>query len=101
MNRILTLSAIAMFAVVLGLGVVAPAVSAVKMPQVNVCHNDDGADEIRGTPDDGWEQKFVNGNAVSKHVANHFDENGVFDFAVVDAATQATCTALIVADPLP
>jgi len=89
-----------MFAVVLGLGVVAPAVSAVKMPQVAICHNDDGADEIRGTPDDGWEQKFVNGNAVTKHEANHFDTNGVFDF-VVNAGTQAACTALIAADPLP
>ena len=101
MNTKLALTAITLVAVIMGLGVVAPAVSAVKMPQVDICHNDDGVDGIRGNADDGWEQKFINGNAVSKHVANHFDTNGVFDFAVVDAGTQATCTALIAADPLP
>ena len=101
MNPILTLSAIAMFAVVMGLGVVAPAVSAEKLPQVDICHNDDGVDGIRGTADDGWEQKFVNGNSLSKHVANHFDVNAQSDFEVVTAADQTLCTDLITADPLP
>jgi len=64
-----------MFAVVLGLGVVAPAVSAVKMPQVAICHNDDGADEIRGTPDDGWEQKFGKKSNALCNVDNFLKKN--------------------------
>ncbi|HUT06583.1 MAG TPA: hypothetical protein VMW74_07855 [Nitrosopumilaceae archaeon] len=101
MNKTISLAAIAMFAVIMGLGAFAPAVLAEKMPKVDLCHNDDGEDGIRGNVDDFWEQKSVNGNSLDKHIANHFDENNVFDFEVVDGATQATCDALVAADPDP
>jgi len=101
MNKKISLAAIAMVAVIMGLGAFAPAVLAEKMPQVDICHNDDGEDGIRGNADDFWEQKFVNGNAVTKHIANHFDTDDQFDFAVVDGDTQTLCTALVEADPNP
>lgn len=90
-----------MFAVIMGMGAFASTALAEKMPQVDLCHNDDGEDGIRGNADDFWEQKSVNGNSLDKHIANHFDENGVFDFEVVDGATQAQCDALVAADPNP
>jgi hypothetical protein len=88
-----------MFAVIMGMGAFAPAAFSEKMDKVNLCHNDDGADGIRGNVDDFWEQKSVNGNSLDKHIANHFDANGVFDFEIVDGATQAACDALVAADP--
>jgi len=101
MNKPISLAAIAMFAVIMGLGVFAPAIFAEKMLKVDLCHNDDGDDGIRGNVDDFWEQISVNGNSLDKHIANHFDESGVFDFEIVDGATQATCDALVAADPDP
>ena len=101
MNKTISLAAIAMFAVIMGLGAFAPAVLAAPMEKVDLCHNDDGADGIRGNVDDFWEQKSVNGNSLDKHKTNHFDENGVFDFEIVDEATQLACDALVEADPEP
>ncbi len=101
MNKTISLAAIAMFAVMMGLATFAPVALAEKMEKVILCHNDDGEDGIRGNVDDFWEQKSVNGNSLDKHVANHFDENGVFDFEIVDGDTQGTCDALVAADPDP
>ena len=101
MNKTISLAAIAMFAVIMGLGAFAPAVLAEKMPKVDLCHNDDGADGIRGNVDDFWEQISVNGNSLDKHIANHFDSDGQHDFEVVIPADQTLCTALITADPNP
>jgi len=101
MNKTISLAAIAMFAVMMGLATFAPVALAEKMSKVDLCHNDDGEDGIRGTVDDFWEQKSVNGNSLDKHIANHFDEGGVFDFEIVDGATQTTCDALVAADPDP
>ena len=101
MNKTISLAAIAMFAVMMGLATFAPVALAEKMPKVDLCHNDDGEDGIRGNVDDFWEQISVNGNSLDKHIANHFDESGVFDFEIVDGATQTTCNDLIAADPDP
>ena len=90
-----------MFAVIMGLGAFSQSALAEKMDRVDLCHNDDGADGIRGNVDDFWEQKSVNGNSLDKHMANHFDENNVFDFEIVDDATQLACDALVAADPEP
>ena len=100
MNKTISLAAIAMVAVIMGMGAFAPAAFSEKMDKVDLCHNDDGADGIRGNVDDFWEQKSVNGNSLDKHIANHFDENNVFDFEVT-AETQAACDALVAADPEP
>jgi len=101
MNKTISFVAIAMFAAIMGLGAFAPAAMAAPMEKVDLCHNDDGEDGIRGTVDDFWEQKSINGNALNKHIANHFDENLVFDFEIVDGTTQAECDALVLADPDP
>jgi len=101
MNKTISLTAIAMFAVMMGLATFAPVALAEKMPKVDLCHNDDGEDGIRGNVDDFWEQISVNGNSLDKHISNHFDESGVFDFEIVDGATQTTCDDLVAADPDP
>ena len=102
MNKITTLAAISMFAVIMGLGAFAPSVFAVPMPQIEICHNDDGEDGIRGNADDFWEQKFVNGNSVAKHEANHADVSGQPDFKILsnDAGVSAQlCADLIATNP--
>jgi hypothetical protein len=101
MNKITTLAAISMFAVIMGMGAFAQNAWATPMPKVDLCHNDDGADGIRGNADDFWEQKSVNGNALDKHIANHFDTSGQHDFEIGVGGTQAECDALILADPNP
>ncbi|MDH3825755.1 MAG: hypothetical protein OES14_08185 [Nitrosopumilus sp.] len=103
MNKKISLAATGVFAVLMGLAFM-PAGIAAPMPQVEICHNDDGEDGIRGTEDDYWEQKFVNGNAVDKHIANHADASGQSDFKILsddDGVSAALCASLVLADPNP
>ena len=76
MNRILTISAIAMFAVVMGLAAFAPAAMA-KGPEpqnkVMLCHFDADPDDDPETDDSVWEVINPNFHAVEKHIANHGD----------------------------
>jgi len=95
MNKKISLAVIAMFAVIMGLGAFAPVALAEKMPKVDLCHNDDGEDGIRGNSDDFWVQISVNGNSVDKHIANHFDVTDKHDFEIVDIPTQDECDALV------
>ena len=94
MNRILTISAIAMFAVVLGLGVVSPAMAAPN--KVSVCHYE--AEEIDpdtgAVIDDFWTIISIsgNGNAVNAHLANH--ANGTDTDMVIGAFSEADCEDL-------
>ena len=95
MNRILTISAIAMFAVTLGLGVLSPAMAAPN--KVSVCHYE--AEEIDPDTlqviDDFWTIISISGNgqAVTKHMANH--ANGTDADGVIDVDyTEAQCMAL-------
>ena len=101
MNTTLALTAITLVAVIMGLGVLAPAVAAGPQVKTDLCHNDDGDDGIRGNIDDFWEIINVNGHAVAKHVLNHADINGVNDFAIGLPGTQEACDALIAVDPDP
>jgi len=76
MNRILTISAITMFAVVMGLAAFAPAAMAKGPdPQNNVtlCHFDADPDDNPETEDSVWEVITPNNHAVEKHIANHGD----------------------------
>lgn len=99
MNTKLGLTAIALFAVTLGIGMLSPAVAA-KMDRVEICHF---AEEEAVLDEDGnlvvepaqWLRITVNGNAVDAHVANHADESGQSDFEIVDQATSDACDALI------
>ena len=95
MNRILTISAIAMFAVTLGLGVLSPAMAAPN--KVSVCHYE--AEEIDPDTleviDDFWTIISISGNgqAVTKHMANH--ANGTDGDGVIDVDyTEGECMDL-------
>ncbi len=102
MNRILTLSAIATFAVIMGLGVVGPAMAAKEInpnssADTGVCHYE--GEEIDPDTleviDDFWTIISIssNGQAVTKHMANH--ANGTDGDGVIDVDyTEAECMAL-------
>jgi len=89
MNKTISLAAIAMFAVMMGLAAFAPAALAEKPLKVNLCHNDEGDDGERGTLDDSWVQISISEKAKQKHIENHGD------FEIVDDASQAQCDALV------
>ena len=122
MNRILTISAITMFAVVLGLGMLSPAMAAKN--KVDLCHysaeetilvdtDDDGVGDTEVVIPEHWKVINIsqNGNAVNAHENNHAQDNGdgtfTPDFQITDddpnvqAANQAACDALIAAFPPP
>ncbi len=118
MNRKLAITAIVMFAVVMGIASMTPAMAAKN--KVDLCHY--SAEEIvvddLGMPTgevilEHWKIINIsqNGNAVNAHENNHVQDNGVdpvqSDFQITDddapteAANQAACDALIVAFPPP
>ncbi len=118
MNRILTISAIVMFAVVMGIASMTPAMAAKN--KVDLCHY--SAEEIvvddLGVPTgevilEHWKIINIsqNGNAVNAHENNHAQDNGVdepkHDFQITDAVpdtqtlNQAECDALILDFPPP
>ena len=94
MNSKLTITAIALFAVTLGLGVLSPAMAVPN--KVSVCHYE--AEEIDpdtgAVIDDFWTIISISGNgqAVPKHLANH--ANGTDPDMVIGAFTEADCMAL-------
>ena len=109
MNRILTISAIAMFAVVLGLGVFSPAMAA-KEPKVDVCHFAEeetvvDSDDVETVIPAHW--KIINisqKGADNGHVGHHTDpdadndpttDDPQADFEIVDQPTIDQCDALI------
>lgn len=103
MNTKLSIAAIALFAVTMGIGMISPAV-AVKMDRVEICHfseeetvldeNEDPVVELAQ-----WLRITINGNAVDSHIANHADENDQHDFAITDQPTSDACDALIATNP--
>ncbi len=80
MNRILTISAIAMFAVVLGLGVLSPAMAAKQVnpnssADTGVCHYfekeiDEDTEEVTEAQ---WNVKYVNSNGAMNGHLKHGD----------------------------
>jgi len=118
MNRILTISAIVMFAVVMGIASMTPAMAAKN--KVDLCHY--SAEEIAvddlGMPTgevipEHWKIINIsqNGNAVNAHENNHVQDNGVApvqsDFQITDedpdveAANLAECVRLMTEFPPP
>ena len=93
MNSKLTITAIALFAVTLGLGVLSPAMAA--QNKVSVCHYE--AEEIDldtgAVIDDFWTIISIssNGNAVNAHLANH--ANGTDTDMVIDETDLAQVQA--------
>ncbi len=107
MNRILTISAIAMFAVVMGLAAFAPAALA-KGPSPDdkqlLCHFEADPDDNPETDDSVWEVITPNIHAKDKHIANHIDSDADNDpttddpqpdFEIVDQPTIDLCDTLI------
>ena len=94
MNSKLTITAIALFAVTLGLGVLSPAMAAPN--KESVCHYE--AEEIDpdtgAVIDDFWTIISISGNgkAVPKHLANH--ANGTDGDMIIGAFTEQDCIDL-------
>ncbi|MGV7226896.1 MAG: hypothetical protein ACQ9CV_08270 [Nitrosopumilus sp.] len=118
MKTTYTVAAIAMFAVVLGLGVLSPALAA--KDKIDLCHysaeetilvdtTGDGVGDTEQVIPEHW--KIINisqkGNAVNAHESNHAQDNGDgtftsdFQIAEDDADALADCTALMEAFPAP
>ena len=101
MNSKLTIAAIALFAVTLGLGVLSPAMAAPpahsNANKESVCHYE--AEEIDpdtlAVIDDFWTIISIssNGKAVTKHMANHANGTDADGVIGVDY-TEAECMAL-------
>jgi hypothetical protein len=118
MNSKLAITAIVMFAVVMGIASMTPAMAAKN--KVDLCHY--SAEEIvvddLGVPtgeviSEHWKIINIsqNGNAVNAHENNHTQDNGIdpvqSDFQITDedpaveTANQAACDALILQFPPP
>jgi len=106
MNKITTLSAIAMFAVIMGMSAFAPAALASPNsdhndPKTDVCHFDrDTNDDGDTTTDDrAWIEKSLNKHALVAHI-------GHGDYTITGATnlgnfevTEADCINQVIADP--
>lgn len=111
-----------MFAVILGMGVLSPAMAA--KDKVDLCHysveetilvdtDGDGIGDTEQVIPEHWKIISIsqNGNAVNAHENNHAQDNGdgtfTSDFQITDDdastqdANQAVCDALIEAFPPP
>ncbi len=97
MKTIYTISAIAMFAVILGMSALAPAMAA-KAPKVDICHfaeeeiifDVDGTTPI-GTIDAHWKILNVSQNGADNgHVDNHGDDTGL-DFIISTDDLETEC----------
>ena len=122
MNSKLALTAIVMFAVVMGIASMTPAMAAKN--KVDLCHysaeetilvdtNGDGVGDTEEVIPEHWKiiNISANGNAVNAHETNHAQDNGdgtfTNDFQITDvdagvqATNQAACDALILAFPPP
>ena len=100
MNKTISLSAIAMFAVIMGMGAIAPAALASPNDEHNpknnaVCHFDtDTNDDGDLTVDDrAWIVKLVNKHALNAH-------QGHGDLLVPSQITEAECLAQPDPEPL-
>ena len=127
MNSKLAITAIVMFAVVMGMSSIAPAIAvppdhanneASKAGKKLVCHYEaeeviENEDGTTTTIPEHWEDINISGNAVKKHLANHAQvvdsETGETepDFVISDedaetqAANQQKCDDLKIAFPAP
>jgi hypothetical protein len=111
MKTTYTIAAIAMFAVILGMGALSPAM-AVKMDKIDVCHFSEekieiDADGVKTVIPAEWKVINISGNAEKAHVGKHTD-NVEFDVLVsddpesIDTITEEVCLARnVVADTEP
>ena len=114
MNNKLAITAIVMFAVVMGIASMTPAMAAKN--KVDLCHYSAEETILVDTTGDGvgdteevilehWKIINIsqNGNAVNAHENNHAQDNGdgtfTSDFAITVPADQTACDDLILAFP--
>jgi len=87
MNTKLTITAITLFAVTMGIGFLTPAL-AVPPPKIFVCHFDEVTYDELGNPvsgTDDWIVIHISTNAESAHVGIHTDGSGNYDTVVDDS----------------
>lgn len=95
MKTTYTIAAIAMFAVILGMGALSPAM-AVKMDKIDVCHFAEEEIEIDPLTGDEivtpaeWKVINISGNAEKAHVGKHTDGES-FDEKISDEFTVQNC----------
>ena len=116
MNNKLAITAIVMFAVVMGIASMTPAMA--EKNKVDLCHYSAEETILVDTTGDGvgdteevilehWKIINIsqNGNAVKAHEANHAQDNGdgtfTSDFVITVPADQTACDDLILAFPPP
>jgi hypothetical protein len=94
MNTKLALTAIVMFAVIMGVSAISPATAA-KQPKSDVCHfESEEIDPVTGEVTPAfWTIININGNALKAHVDKHGD--GITsDFVIETAQDDLDCRAL-------
>ncbi|MCV0393036.1 MAG: hypothetical protein K5790_07080 [Nitrosopumilus sp.] len=111
MKTTLSIAAIAMFAVILGMSALAPAMAA-KADKIDVCHfseeeiilvdlDGDGIPETEEVIPAEWKVINISGNAEKAHVGKHTDGEN-FDEKISDGFTVEDCLARnVVAEPEP
>ena len=103
MNKITTLAAISMFAVIMGMSAFAPAMAnpnGEHNPKELACHFDrDTNDDLDVTTDDrAWEVKALNKHAMIAHLA-HGDIPITGATSLPDTITEADCASQVAPDP--
>lgn len=99
MNKTISLTAIAMVAVIMGMSAFAPAALAAPNENaeadVDLCHWGTGLDGEKGTEDDAWEVIFVHSQgSLNGHVDRHTDGEGNFDQEITNVFTAENCIDL-------
>ena len=106
MNKTISLAAITLVAVVMGMSAFAPAVMAAPnssaQADVPLCHWGAGPDGDKGTPDDEWEVIFVHSmGSLNGHLERHNDggEPTLFDRVITNVFSATDCTDRNIEDP--
>ena len=98
MNKTISLAAIAMFAVIMGMSAIVPAAMAAPnaraQADIPVCHWGTGLDGDKGTVDDAWEVIYVHSEgSANGHVNRHNDgaDEPTFDKLITIAFDEEDC----------
>ena len=100
MNKTISLAAIAMVAVIMGMSAFAPAAMATPnenaKADIPICHWGTGPDGEKGTEDDAWEVIYVHSEGATKgHVDRHNDgaDEPTYDKLITDEFDEFDCTS--------
>ena len=103
MNKTISLAAITLVAVVMGMSAFAPAAMAAPnssaQADIPLCHWGAGPDGDKGTPDDEWEVIFVHSRgSLNGHLDRHTDGSD-FDRVITNIFDATDCTDRNIEDP--